>query len=192
MSALIQLEQQDDKLSADELLAMCLQMLVGGHDTTTGLIGNGVLALLQFPSELEKLTSSPEIIATAVEEFLRFESPGPRNTRLVLEDMEIRGRDLREGQAVILMVSAANRDPQQFSNPDRLDVERQLNKHLAFGWGLHFCLGAPLARLEGQIAIGTLIRRLPGIRLADEGVAKDPPWRHSVGLRALRSLPVIF
>ena len=192
ISALVAIEEEGDRLSADELFAMCVQMLVGGHDTTTGLIGNGLLALLQHPAELEKLQADPSLIGTAVEEFLRFESPGPRDTRLVLEDLEIGGQPIREGQAVVLMLGAANRDPAQFPDPDRLDICRRPNKHVAFGWGIHFCLGAPLARLMGEIALNTILRRLPKIRFADKEFSHNPPWREAVGLRMLKSLPVVF
>ena len=192
ISALVAIEEQGDKLSADELFAMCVQMLVGGHDTTTGLIGNGMFALLQHPTELETLRADPALISTAVEEFLRFESPGPRDTRLALEDLEIGGQHIRKGQAVVLLLGAANRDPAQFPDPDRLDILRQPNKHVAFGWGIHFCLGAPLARLMGEIALNTMLRRLPEIRFAENGFSENPPWREAVGLRMLKSLPVIF
>ena len=192
ISALVAIEEQGDRLSADELFAMCVQMLVGGHDTTTGLIGNGMLTLLQHPAEFEKLKADSSLISTAVEEFLRFESPGPRDTRLALEDLEIGGQHISTGQAVVLMLGAANRDPAQFPDPDRLDICRQPNKHVAFGWGIHFCLGAPLARMMGEIALNTMIRRLPEIRFADKSFSQNPPWREAVGLRMLKSLPVVF
>ena len=192
ISTLLGIEEAGDRLTDEELLAMCVQMLVAGNDTTTGLIGNGIFALLQNGEEMERLSAHPEMIKSAVEEFLRYESPGPRNTRIATEDMEIGGLRVREGQTVALMVGAANRDPMQFPDPDRLDIGRSPNKHLAFGWGVHFCLGAPLARLEGQIAVSSILRRLPGLRLADEQIADHPPWRHSSGLRLLDSLPVEF
>ncbi len=192
ISALVAVEEEGNRLSPDELFAMCVQMLVGGHDTTTGLIGNGLHALLQNPAELEKLKANPSLIDSAVEEFLRYESPGPRDTRLALEDLEIGGQQVREGQAVVLMLSAANRDPEQFPDPDRLDICRQPNKHVAFGWGIHFCLGAPLARLMGEIALNTLLRRLPEVRFADNSWHDNPPWREAVGLRMLNSLPVVY
>jgi len=192
ISSLVALEEQGDNLSPDELLAMCLQILFGGHDTTTGLIGNAILSLLRNPTQMDGLKDDPTSIHTAVEEFLRFESPGPRNTRIALEDLEINGRAIRKGESVFLMVSAANRDPDQFPDPDRLDIHRQPNHHLAFGWGLHFCLGAPLARLASQLALGALLERLPNLGFANNDHRDNPPWRKSMGLRALRSLPVIF
>ena len=192
ISTLLEAEHGDDRLSIDELLAMGVQLLVGGNDTTTALISNAVLSLLRNPDELEKLEANPRLLNTAVEEFLRYESPSPRNTRIATQDMEIAGRHIRRGQTVALMLAAANRDPRQFPDPDRLDLARQPNRHLAFGWGLHFCPGAPLARLEAQIAISIILERLPGIRLADPQLAEHPPWRQSTGLRLLESLPVIF
>ena len=164
----------------------------GGHDTTTGLIGNAILSLLRNPADMDALKENPAWIGTAVEEFLRFESPGPRNTRIALEDLQIGGQVIDKGQSVFLMVSGANRDPQKFPDPDRLDIHRVPNHHLAFGYGPHFCLGAPLARLEGQIAVAALLGRLPNLRLANEDHRDNPPWRASMGIRVLRSLPAVF
>jgi pimeloyl-[acyl-carrier protein] synthase len=188
ISSLITVEEQGDLLSEEELVATCNFLLMAGHDTTTNLIGNSILALLNNPDELQRLKADPTLIATAVEEFLRYESPLQRQTRVALEDFEIDGRCIRKGQTVLMLQGAANRDPAQFAEPDRLDVGRQDNKHVAFGAGIHFCLGALLARLEGQIAINTIVQRLPELRLA----ADDPPWRQNVSFRGLKSLPVRF
>jgi cytochrome P450 len=192
ISMLLALEADGDRFTDAEVLAMCVQILVGGHDTTTGLISNGIFALLRHPNELERLQAHPELIETAVEEFLRFESPAPRNTRIATAATEIAGHEIAAGHVVALMVGAANHDPQQFPDPDRLDIGRRPNSHLAFGRGRHFCLGKPLARLEGQIAIAALLQRLPGLRLADEQMNTHSPWRQSTGLRLLESLPVTF
>ena len=192
ISALVALEDQADKPGADELLGMCLQILVGGHDPTAGLIGNAILSLLRNRSEMRKLMANPSSIDSAVEEVLRFECPGPRSTRIALEDLEVDGRAIREGQSVFLMIGAANRDPDRFPDPDRFDIGRRPNDHLGFGWGLHFCLGAPLARLQGRIAVNTLLGRLPNLGFADDDHRDNPPWRESMGLRSLSSLPLVF
>ena len=192
ISSLIAVEEEGDRLSPNELYAMVSQILVGGHDTTTGLIGNSILALLQFPDEMKKLKGNPSLINTAVEEFLRFEAPGPRNTRLARSNLEIGGQQIKKGETLFLMVNAANHDPAKFENPDRIDITRHPNNHLTFGWGLHFCLGAPLARLEGKIAVNALLRRLPDLHFADEPHRDTPPWRQSAGLRLLKTLPVEF
>ena len=192
ISSLVAFESEEDRLSPDELYAMINQLLVGGHDTTTALIGNAMLALFQFPAELEKLRNNPALITMAVEEFLRYETPAPRNTRRALEDLVIGGQSIQAGQTVLLMVISANRDAAMFPDPDRLNIARHPNQHLSFGWGSHFCLGAPLARQIAQISINTLLRRLPRIHLADKGHAENPPWLHSMGLRTLELLPVDF
>ena len=192
ISMLVELEAEGDSLTDAEVMAMCEQILVGGHDTTTALISNGILALLQSPDELERLRANTELITTAVEEFLRYETPAPRNTRIATADIAIGGHHIRAGQTVVLMLGAANRDPQQFPDPDRLDVGRRPNNHVAFGRGHHFCLGKSLAQLEGQISISAILEKLPGLRFADEGMSDEPPWRQSSGLRMLESLPVEF
>ena len=188
ISSLITVEEQGDLLCEEELVATCNFLLMAGHDTTTNLIGNSILALLNNPDELRKLKADPLLITTAVEEFLRYESPLQRQTRVALEDFEMDGQCIRRGQTVLMIQGAANRDPAQFPEPDRLDVGRQDNKHVAFGAGIHFCLGASLARLESQIAINTIVQRLPSLRLATD----NPPWRRNVPFRGLKSLPVRF
>src|SRR5882724_5981111 len=188
VSALMNAEIQGDRLSEEEVIANCIVTLVGGQETTTNLIGNGALALLRNPGELEKLRSNLALIPSAVEELLRFESPSQHTGRLAPEDTEIGGRLIRKRQAVIAVMAAANRDPERFADPDRLDITREDNRHVAFGWGAHFCFGAPLARLEGQIVFEELIRSFPIWSLEPEPLV----WRTNLGLRGLTALPVTF
>jgi len=171
-----------------ELLSTCVTFMVGGHETTTALIGSGLLALMRNPDQLDRLRAEPETARSAVEEFLRYESPNQRIIRLVKEDFELEGRQIRRGQRVMFLLGAANRDPAQFSEPDRLDVCRQPNRHIAFGLGPHFCIGAPLARLEAEVAFTALLRRFPDLRLSGD----FPEWLPSYQLRLLKSLPVEF
>jgi pimeloyl-[acyl-carrier protein] synthase len=186
LSALIAVEEQGDRLTERELLAMCVLLFVAGHETTVNLIGNGMLALLRHPDELERLRAEPPLIPSAVEELLRYDSPVQRSARIPSADVVIDGHTIRQGTMVVAAIGAANRDPAQFADPDRLDVARRDNRHVSFGFGIHFCLGAPLARLEGQVAIGTLIRRAPHLRQASEALE----WRESSTLRGLKALPV--
>ena len=188
ISALVAAEEQGDRLSAEELISMCSQLLVAGHETTTQLIANGILTLLRHPSELEKLKQDPSLIAPAIEEIMRFEGPSQRQTRLVVEDVEMGGKRIPKGATVLLMLGAANRDSAEFPSPDQFDICRSPNRHVGFSSGIHFCVGAPLARLEGAMAINTLLRRLPNLRLA----AEDFEWRENMSLRGLKSLPVRF
>jgi cytochrome P450 len=188
LSGLIAAEEAGDKLNEDELLATCILLLVAGHETTVNLIGNGTLALLRHPAELRRLRENPGLIGTAVEELLRFDGPVQRTARIPSEDVTIGGRTIARGEMVMPFIGAADRDPAQFPAPDRLDIGRTDNRHIAFGLGIHFCLGAPLARVEGQIAIGTLVRRLPKLALATD----TPEYRQSLTLRGLKTLPVGF
>jgi len=188
LSDLIAAEEAGDKLSVDELLATCILLLVAGHETTVNLIGNGTLALLRHPDQLRRLRADPGLIGSAVEELLRYDGPVQRTARIPSEDVTIGGRTIPKGELVMPFIGAADRDPAQFPDPDRLDIGRTDNRHIAFGWGIHFCLGAPLARLEGQIAIGTLVQRLPRLALATD----RPEHRLSLTLRGLSSLPVSF
>ena len=188
LSALIAVEEAGDRLSTEELFATAVLLFIAGHETTANLIGNGVLALLRHPAELQRLRADPALIDSAVEELLRYDSPVQRVSRITNEDVVIGGRPIPIGSLVLALLGSANRDPVHFAEPDRLDVTRQDNRHLAFGWGIHFCLGAPLARLEGQIAIGTLLRRLPNLTLATEQVE----WRQTFTLRGLTALPLRF
>jgi len=160
-----------------------MTFLVGGHETTTALITSGLLSLSRFPSELERLVAHPELIPPAIEEFLRFESPNQRIMRIALEDVQVGDRTVKKGDSVMCLLGAANRDPDQFADPDRLDIGRTDNKHLAFAMGAHFCIGAPLARLEGQIAMDALLHRFPNY-----AIDAEPEWIGSPTLRLLRSL----
>jgi pimeloyl-[acyl-carrier protein] synthase len=188
LSLLIAAEEHGDRLTEGELLITCILLFVAGHETTVNLIGNGLLALLNHSNELDKLRADPTALPSAVEELLRYDSPVQRTGRITNTDVELDGRKIAKGSLVVTALGAANRDPAHFSDPDRLDITRRDNRHVAFGFGIHFCLGAPLARLEGQIAIGTLLRRMPGLRLATSTLE----WRESSTLRGLKNLPVMF
>jgi cytochrome P450 len=191
VSALVRAEEAGDKLSEGELLGMVFLLLVAGHETTVNLIGNGVLALLQHPDQLEKLKDDPSLIKPAVEELLRYDGPVETSTeRFASEDVTIGETVIPQGEMVLVVIAAADRDPERFPDPDALDITRSDNKHLAFGKGIHHCLGAPLARMEGQIAIATLLRRMPGLRL--KGSPETLSWRPGMVLRGLRGLPVAF
>lgn len=188
ISALLIVEEEGDRLSEEEMFGMCVFLLVAGHETTLALIGNGLLALLRNPDQKRALQNEPALIDTAVEEFLRYDSPIQHQTRVAGEDFELEDCQIRQGQRVLPMLGAANRDPAQFAHPDRLDISRQSNPHLAFGYGIHFCLGAPLARLEGQIAINTILRRMPALGLMDDSFS----WRVHTSMRNPEQLPVTF
>ncbi len=188
VSALVQAHDEHDSLSERETLNMLRLILIAGNETTTNLIGNGMLALLRHPDELKRLRAEPELIPSAVEELLRFDSPVQLDTRRVLSDCDVDGVELRERENVILALGAANRDPEAFENPDRLDVGRGIRSHLSFGRGIHHCLGAPLARLEGRIVLEMLLERYRRIRL----LTGRPRFRRAVVLRGLSSLPVAF
>ncbi len=190
-TALIQAEEAGDKLSEDELLAMVFLLLVAGHETTVNLIGSGTLALLEHPEEMEKLRHDPTLIKSAIEELLRYTAPVLMSTeRYALEDVTLHGVTIRRGEMTFGVIGSANRDENVFKNADALDITREPNKHLAFGQGIHFCLGAPLARMEAQIAINTLLRRMPDLRLK---VSPDSlRWRPGMILRGLATLPVAF
>jgi cytochrome P450 len=188
LSGLIAAEEQGDKLTQDEIIAMCLLLFIAGHETTVNLIGNGTLALLRHPEQLKKLQADPSLIGNAVEELLRYDSPVQRTARITTTDVEIGGHAVPKGAMVITALGGANRDPAQFPDPDRLDVTRRGPRHISFGFGIHFCLGAPLARVEGQLALGTLLRRAPGLALAEPNLE----WRESSVLRGLKRLRVSF
>jgi cytochrome P450 PksS len=191
VSALVQAEEAGERLNEDELLAMVVLLLVAGHETTVNLIGNGTLALLQHPDAMEQWRADPSLSKTAVEELLRFTAPVFMSTeRFAREDVTIRGVTIPRGGMVFAVLGSANRDAAAFDDPNRLDLARSDNKHLTFGQGIHYCLGAPLARLEAQIAFETLLLRLPGLRLV--GAPGSLRWRRSLVLRGLESLPVAF
>jgi cytochrome P450 len=189
LSRLIEVHDAGDRLSADELLAMCFLLLVAGHETTVNLIGNGVLALLEHPEEMERLRGDPKLIEPAVEEMLRYGSPLQMATeRYTTADVEVGGVTIPRGALVYVVLASANRDDAAFAEAARFDVGRQPNRHLAFGHGIHYCLGAPLARLEGQIAIRMLLDRFGRIEL--EAPRTTLRWRRGLVLRGLESLPV--
>ncbi len=181
-------EVDGDRFTEEEIVANCVVTMVGGQETTTNLIGNGVLSLLRHPDELRRLRADLSLIPSAVEELLRYESPSQHTARLAPDDVVIGGRAIRKRQAVIAVMGAANRDPERFPDPDRLDVTRADNRHVAFGWAAHFCFGAPLARIEGQVVLETMLRRLPEVQLEPGPLV----WRQNLGLRGLTALPVAF
>ena len=188
LSLLLAAEEQGAILSEQELLSTCVMVLFGGHETSTNLIGNGALALLENPAELAALRASPALLADAVEEIVRYDSPVQRMGRVVLEDLELRGATLRKGDRVFLMLGAANRDPAVFTDPDKLDLRRAHGRHLSFGMGAHYCVGAALGRLEAQIALGALVQRFPDLARA-EG---DLLWLDNATVRGVTSLPVVL
>jgi cytochrome P450 len=186
ISALVAAEDVGDKLSQNELLMMLRLLLVAGHETTTDLIGNGLLALLRHPQQLHLLRERPNLMESAVEEILRYDSPVQVDARAALEDTEIRGRHIKTGHGIIPLIGSANRDADVFSHPDKLDITRKQAGNLSFGRGIHYCLGAPLARLEARIAFEALLRRFSEIRLATD----RPPFKDNLALRGLKALPV--
>src|SRR6266540_673506 len=188
LSALIAAEDHGHQLSQAELVSMCVLLLVAGHETTVNLIANGTLALLRHPEARASLQADPALAGSAVEELLRYDSPVQFTSRHALADLEIGGGRVRAGETVVAVLGAANRDPAQFPDPDRLELARKPNRHVAFGGGMHFCLGAPLARMEASIAIPALLGRLPGLQPG----AEPPVRRDTVTLRGLASLPVTF
>jgi pimeloyl-[acyl-carrier protein] synthase len=188
VSSLIAAEIDGDRLSEEEIVASLIVTMVGGQETTTNLIGNGILSLLRHPDVMEDLRNDLSLITTAVEELLRYESPSQHTARLAPYDIEIGGKKIQKRQAVIAVMGAANRDPERFPDPDRLDIRRKENRHVAFGFGAHFCFGAPLARIEGQIAFSTILRRLNNLQLKPGPIT----WRENLGLRGLTALPLSF
>ena len=188
LTALIAAEDEGHQLSEDELVSMCVLLLVAGHETTVNLIANGLVALLRDPEALAGLKAEPGLAGSAVEELLRYDSPVQFTSRHALADLDLGGCRVRAGETVVAVLGAANRDPAQFPDPDRLDLARQPNRHVAFGGGIHFCLGAPLARMEARIAIPALLARLPSLELGPG----PPTRRDTVTLRGLASLPVTF
>jgi cytochrome P450 len=181
-------EVDGDRLTEEEVVANSIVTMVGGQETTTNLIGNGVLSLLRNPEELKKLQGDISLIPSAVEEMLRYESPSQHTGRLAPEDVELGGKVIKKGQAVMAVMAAANRDPERFPDPDRFDLGRQDNRHLAFGYAAHFCFGAALARVEGQEALQAIVQRLPNLQLEPRPLV----WRNNLGLRGLTALPLEF
>jgi cytochrome P450 len=190
ISGLLQAEERGDVLDDDELYATCMLVLIAGHETTTNLIGNGLLALLLHPGERARIETDPALLPTAIDEMLRYDSPVQVTSRIARESFRWQGHEFRAGQFVDLWLGAANRDPTRFPDPNRFDPLRADNRHLAFGYGAHFCIGAPLARLEGELAIGTLLHRFPNFTIEAEAL----PLQHheSTVFRALKALPLRF
>ena len=188
LSELIRAEDEGHKLNHDELRSTCNLVLIAGHETTMNLIGNGLLALLRHPEEADKLREQPELARSAVEELLRYDSPVHLTARSATEKVEVAGVTLERGQLAIVAIGGVNRDPSEFPDPDRLDIERAPNHHVAFSAGAHFCVGSGLARLEAQIAFPRLLQRFPRLELADA----DPEYRETITLRGLKALPVTF
>ena len=185
ISALVAVGEAGDKLTEHEMVVMLRLLLVAGNETTTNLIGNGMLALLQHPDQLQLLRQQPGLMPSALEELLRYDAPVQTDIRTALEDMELGGKRIHKGQGVLLLIGSANRDPEIYSEPDRLDLTRHQTSHLAFGRGIHHCLGAPLARLEGRVAFEMLLERFEDIRL----LTARPPFKDHVVLRGLEALP---
>ena len=186
--SLMEAEVGGQRLSDEEVIANTIITLIGGHETTTNLIASGFLTLLRNPALLDQLRSRPQIVASAVEELLRWESPVQHTARIVPSDMQLGAKTIQKGAKVVAVLAAANRDPSRFPDPERLDLLRSDNRHLAFGWAAHFCFGAPLARMEGQIAFNKLLQRLLKPRLIDEELT----WRENAGLRGLTKLNISF
>jgi cytochrome P450 PksS len=191
VSALIKAEESGDRLNEDELLAMVFLLLIAGHETTVNLIGNGTLALLENPNQMSRLQGEPALVKPAVEELLRYTAPVFTTTeRYALENTTIRDVTIPRGEMTLGVIGSANHDETVFENPDELQITRDPNRHLSFGQGIHFCLGAPLARMEAQIAFTALLKRLPDLRLKSS--VDSLRWRPSIFLRGLTSLPVKF
>ncbi len=188
LTALAAAEANGAKLSEAELLSMCTTMYVAGHETTRNMIGNALVCLFREPKALGALQDEPEKIPAAMEEVLRYESPIQRGWRRIAKDVSLRGRQLRQGQLIFMLLGAANRDPDQFDRPETFDISRPASRHIAFGMGIHFCLGAPLARIEGPVAVQALLRRMPKLAPAENRF----DWNPSVHLRGVRTLPVTF
>jgi cytochrome P450 len=188
LSALIAAEEAGDKLSEAELLATCILLLVAGHETTVNLIGNGTLALLRNLEQLELLRADPLLARSAVEELLRYDPPVQFTGRVALEDISLGDVHVPKGHQAVILLASANRDPEEFHDPDRLDITRSETRHLSFGYGRHTCVGAPLARLEGEIALSALAQRFDGLRL----LTPEPQYKENIVLRGLASLPVGF
>src|SRR5438552_8634443 len=189
INSFITAEIDGDRLTEDEIIANCIVTMVGGQETTTNLIGNGVLSLLRHPDQLQKLREDLSLVPAAVEELLRYESPSQQTARICPENTELGGQMISKGQAVIAVMGAGNRDPERFPDPDRLDLGRTDNRHLAFGWASHFCFGAALARIEGQLIFEAIARRTSNLALAPN---QSIVWRDNLGLRGLTALQITF
>lgn len=188
VQALMSSEVDGDRLTDEEIVANCIVTMVGGQETTTNLISSGILTLLRNPDQLARLRAERDIMPAAVEELLRYESPSQHTARLAPDDVVLGGKKISKRQAVIAVMAAGNRDPDRFPDPDRVEFDRPDNRHLAFGWAAHFCFGAPLARLEAQVAFDALLRRFDRLELTDDELV----WRENLGLRGLKALPLRY
>jgi cytochrome P450 len=188
MSLLLRAEHEGERLTHDEVVANCILLLFAGHETTTNLVGNGLFHLLRHPEQAALLRGDPSLLHGAVEELLRYDGPVPATMKIATEDVPWHGRTIRRGDMVVPFMASANRDPSQFPDPDALDVRRHLERHVAFAWGIHFCLGAWLARLEARVVLDTVLRRLRGLALGSEA----PRWKPMIFLRGLESLPLTW
>jgi len=188
LSALVMVEEEGDRLSEEELITNYQTLITAGFETTMNLIGTGLLTLLRHPDQLAQLRSDPSLTESAVEELLRYETPFQRNWRVAAQDIDLAGKRIERGHLVAQMLGAANRDPEVFPDPDRLDITRDSGRHVAFGYGIHFCIGAPLARIEADVAFRALLRRFPNLRLKHARV----DWREEIVFRGLKSLMVEF
>ncbi len=186
LSELVHLEDDGERLSEDELVASCILLLFAGHETTTNHIANGLLGLMRFPEQADRLRADPALAATAVEELLRYDGPNGAQVRIVQQEQVVHGKTLKTGERVFILLNAANRDPRAYADPDRVDLGRDGPPHLAFGFGLHICLGFPLARLEGQLALPAVLARWPALALADAPLE----WLNSMVFRGMKSMPV--
>ncbi|WP_243633154.1 cytochrome P450 [Paenibacillus xerothermodurans] len=191
ISQLIAIEEEGDRLSEAELISMITLLIFAGHETTSNLIARGTLMLLDHPEQWEKLKADLSLVPSALEELLRFNGPATiAGPRFAIKDIELAGQQLKKGDIVFPVLKSANRDERQFTEPEKLDITRKINRHLAFGHGIHMCLGAPLARVEGEVAFATLLRRMPNLRLSvpRESVA----WNFTLSSQGLADLPVAF
>jgi cytochrome P450 len=186
ISMMLAAEDEGDRLSEDEVVSNCVLLLFAGHETTTNLLANGLWLLLEHPDQMDALRARPSLLGSAIEEFLRFEAPVPATNKVALEDFSWHGSEVRAGDKVLPFIAAANRDPAQFEEPDRLDIARQPNRHLAFTYGIHFCLGAPLARLEAKLGFEALLGRFPTIEHLDDRAS----WKPLLFFRALEQLRI--
>jgi cytochrome P450 len=186
ISLMLAAEENGEMLTPEEVVSNCILLLAAGHETTTNLLSNGLFHLVRHPDQLRRLRAQPALLPSAVDELLRYDGPVPALIKVPTEDVELHGRAIRAGEMVFPLLGAADRDERQFPEPDRLDVSRQPNRHLAFGHGIHFCLGGPLARVEGQIAFGSILRRFERIELREE----QPPFMPKIFLRGLERLPL--
>src|SRR5438874_6365459 len=186
MSLMLRAEHEGEHLTRDEVVANCVLLLFAGHETTTNLLGNGLCHLLRHPAQAALVRADRSLLHGAVEELLRYDGPVPATVKIATEDVPWHGRTIRRGDMVVPFIASANRDPRQFRDPDRLDVRREPGRHVAFAAGIHYCLGAWLARLEARIVLDTVFRRLPGLGLA----SSEPRWKPMIFLRGLEALPL--